>query len=231
MANDDVKTRITNKAVKRKDVAEVETRIVKAVKRRADFDAFKDIARISIIKRGGLRNSSGEKNQGWVFEDALLDAPPIWLSLRGETVAGAMGRIFFEGVGAQFEILSARGVEGLLAIQDSMVIDSGAAQLLGPQGQLVATLDFSLGVRALDAQGKTMFTGKTQDNRVVLMHQYRALATIDTTDRGHDVTIEDAATPLQRFVICGVATYFSHREIERARHSEHRRDGRFDFNW
>ena len=238
LANDDAKTRLTNKAVKKKSVAELETRLVKAVKKRADFDVFRDVQRVSVLKCGGLRNSAGEKNQGWVLDDVMLDEPAVWLSLRGETVGSAMARLFQAGMSGEFEVLSARGVEGVMRMNAAMVVNplhpAGTAELRGPRGDLVAHLEATPSdVRALGPQARPLFQWKQRGDAVVLQHQYRVLATIASHHRGgHEVSFEAHATPEQKFVVCCATAFFSHwsQEGERvAEQMDRRFRRRFDF--
>lgn len=223
MANEDAKTRITNKAVKKKSVAEVETRIVKAVKKRADFDVFRDVQRVSVLKRGGLRNSAGEKNQGWVLHDVMLDEPPVWLSLRGETVGSAMARLFQPGMSGEFEVLSARGIEGVMRMGGSTVVAplqiTGSAELRGPRGDFMAQLDATpIEVSALDPKGRPYFSWQQRSDEAVLQHQYRVLATlVEVESGGHEVRFEDHATTVQKFVVCCATALFGHWREEAKR--------------
>lgn len=143
MAIEDEKTRPALKAVKRKDVTEVTTRRVKAVKRsgtaEARFSRFLVERRVSVLRRGGLLNAAEKKDNGWVLREMLDKIDTAWFVMRNEPLLTTISRLLVEQ-GYDLDVMSGRTCVAGLRLQRVTSPSSGRAQLVGPDGELLAVL-------------------------------------------------------------------------------------------
>lgn len=143
--SDDEKTRPAQRSVRRKPaIADVATRKVAAVKRRAApppgvEERLAGASRVLLLRRGELTNAAGERDNGWVVRDDLEGAECLRFVLSAEPLLKSLARALWKADDFFLDVMDGGVARGALVL-DAVTPKTGVGTRAPPtegSGQLL----------------------------------------------------------------------------------------------